>query len=105
MGTPPVISGGGFSLREYKMKKSELGYPDCGYTVSQPQCPNCGNVPLWSRLRSPTSAILDAANISDIELTLREKLYLEWLAQLDDETVEVFIGLFRKLRFEPEKKV
>jgi hypothetical protein len=38
--------------------------------------------------------------LDGVELTEREERYLEWLSRMDDETVEVFSGLFEKLRKE-----
>ena len=36
--------------------------------------------------------------LSGVELTEREKRYLEWLSRMDSETVEVFSGLFEKVK-------
>ena len=36
--------------------------------------------------------------LSGVELTEREERYLEWLSRMDGETVEVFAGLFEKLK-------
>ena len=38
--------------------------------------------------------------LKGIELTEREERYLEWLSRMDSETVEVFSGLFEKIRKE-----
>ena len=38
--------------------------------------------------------------LESIDLTEREERYLEWLSRMDSETVEVFSGLFEKLREE-----
>ena len=43
---------------------------------------------------------LEAA-LEGIELTEREERYLEWLSRMDSETVEVFAGLFEKLKKTP----
>ena len=36
--------------------------------------------------------------LKDIELTEREDRYLEWLSRMDGETIEVFAGLFEKIK-------
>ena len=36
--------------------------------------------------------------LKDIELTEREERYLEWLSRMDGETIEVFAGLFEKIK-------
>ena len=36
--------------------------------------------------------------LKDIELTEQEERYLEWLSRMDGETVEVFAGLFEKIK-------
>ena len=36
--------------------------------------------------------------LEGIELTEREERYLEWLSRMDTETVEVFSGLFEKIK-------
>ena len=36
--------------------------------------------------------------LDDVELTDREVRYLEWLSRMDNETVEVFAGLFEKIK-------
>ena len=36
--------------------------------------------------------------LEGVELTEREKRYLEWLSRMDSETVEVFVGLFEKIK-------
>lgn len=36
--------------------------------------------------------------LEGIKLTEQEKRYLEWLSRMDSETVEVFAGLFEKIR-------
>ena len=36
--------------------------------------------------------------LEGVELTEREERYLEWLSRMDDETVEVFAGLFEKMK-------
>ena len=33
-----------------------------------------------------------------VKLTEQEKRYLEWLSRMDGETVEVFAGLFEKIK-------
>ena len=38
------------------------------------------------------------AALDGVELTEREKRYLEWLSRMDSETVEVFAGLFEKIK-------
>ena len=40
---------------------------------------------------------LEAA-LAGVELTEQEKRYLEWLSRMDGETVEVFAGLFEKIK-------
>lgn len=40
---------------------------------------------------------LDLA-LDGVELTEREARYLEWLSRMDSETVEVFAGLFEKIK-------
>lgn len=42
--------------------------------------------------------------LEGIELTEREERYLEWLSRMDSETVEVFAGLFEKIRIMAESK-
>jgi hypothetical protein len=39
--------------------------------------------------------------LKGIELTEREERYLEWLSRMDGETVEVFAGLFEKIKEAP----
>ena len=36
--------------------------------------------------------------LNGVKLTEREERYLEWLSRMDGETVEVFAGLFEKIR-------
>ena len=36
--------------------------------------------------------------LDGVELTEREVRYLEWLSRMDSETVEVFSGLFEKVK-------
>ena len=36
--------------------------------------------------------------LEGVELTEREERYLEWLSRMDGETVEVFAGLFERIR-------
>jgi hypothetical protein len=36
--------------------------------------------------------------LNGVDLTEQEKRYLEWLSRMDSETVEVFAGLFEKIR-------
>ena len=36
--------------------------------------------------------------LDGVELTEREIRYLEWLSRMDSETVEVFAGLFEKIK-------
>lgn len=36
--------------------------------------------------------------LEGIELTEREERYLEWLSRMDGETIEVFAGLFEKIK-------
>ena len=38
------------------------------------------------------------AALDGVELTEREERYLEWLSRMDSETVEVFAGLFEKIK-------
>ena len=40
---------------------------------------------------------LDRA-LDGVELTEREVRYLEWLSRMDGETIEVFAGLFEKIK-------
>ena len=42
--------------------------------------------------------------LSGIKLTEREERYLEWLSRMDSETVEVFAGLFEKIKQAPLSK-
>lgn len=42
--------------------------------------------------------------LEGIELTEREERYLEWLSRMDSETVEVFSGLFDKIKSAPLKR-
>ena len=39
--------------------------------------------------------------LEGIELTEQEERYLEWLSRMDGETVEVFAGLFEKIKNAP----
>ena len=39
--------------------------------------------------------------LEGVELTEREERYLEWLSRMDNETVEVFAGLFEKIKKRP----
>ena len=39
-----------------------------------------------------------------VELTEREERYLEWLSRMDSETVEVFSGLFEKIKSAPPEE-
>lgn len=39
--------------------------------------------------------------LSGVKLTEREERYLEWLSRMDIETVEVFSGLFEKIKKAP----
>lgn len=36
--------------------------------------------------------------LEGVKLTEREERYLEWLSRMDGETVEVFVGLFEKVK-------
>ena len=36
--------------------------------------------------------------LESIALTEREERYLEWLSRMDGETIEVFAGLFEKIK-------
>ena len=38
------------------------------------------------------------ATLDGVDLTEREERYLEWLSRMDSETVEVFAGLFEKIK-------
>ena len=38
--------------------------------------------------------------LEGIELTEQEERYLEWLSRMDGETIEVFSGLFEKIRMD-----
>ena len=42
--------------------------------------------------------------LNGVELTEREERYLEWLSRIDSETVEVFAGLFEKIKQAPLNK-
>ena len=42
--------------------------------------------------------------LNGIDLTEREERYLEWLSRMDSETVEVFAGLFEKIKEAPLSK-
>ena len=42
--------------------------------------------------------------LNGVELTEREERYLEWLSRMDSETVEVFAGLFEKIKQAPLNK-
>ena len=42
--------------------------------------------------------------LEDVELTEREERYLDWLSRMDSETVEVFAGLFEKIKQAPLNK-
>ena len=42
--------------------------------------------------------------LEGVELTEREVRYLEWLSRMDSETVEVFAGLFEKIKQAPLSK-
>ena len=42
--------------------------------------------------------------LEGIDLTEREERYLEWLSRMDSETVEVFAGLFEKIKQAPLSK-
>ena len=42
--------------------------------------------------------------LEGIELTEREARYLEWLSRMDSETVEVFSGLFEKIKSAPQEE-
>ena len=44
------------------------------------------------------------AALEGVELTEREVRYLEWLSRMDSETVEVFAGLFEKIKQAPLSK-
>lgn len=39
--------------------------------------------------------------LKGVELDEREVRYLEWLSRMDGETVEVFAGLFEKIKKRP----
>jgi hypothetical protein len=39
--------------------------------------------------------------LEGVELTEREERYLEWLSRMDGETIEVFAGLFEKIKEAP----
>lgn len=39
--------------------------------------------------------------LEGVELDEREERYLEWLSRMDGETVEVFAGLFEKIKSTP----
>ena len=41
--------------------------------------------------------------LEGVELTEREERYLEWLSRMDAETVEVFAGLFEKIKKRPRR--
>lgn len=42
--------------------------------------------------------------VEGVELTEREVRYLEWLSRMDDETVEVFSELFKRIKKAPRDK-
>ena len=42
--------------------------------------------------------------VDGVELTEREERYLEWLSRMDIETVEVFAGLFERIKKAPRDK-
>ena len=42
--------------------------------------------------------------LEGIELTESEVRYLEWLSRMDNETVEVFSGLFEKIKSAPQEE-
>lgn len=37
-------------------------------------------------------------SLEGVELDEREERYLEWLSRMDSETVEVFAGLFERIK-------
>lgn len=39
--------------------------------------------------------------LDGVPLTEREERYLEWLSRMDSETVEVFVGLFERIKKAP----
>jgi hypothetical protein len=39
--------------------------------------------------------------LQGVKLTEREERYLEWLSRMDSETVEVFSGLFERIKKAP----
>ena len=39
--------------------------------------------------------------LESVELTEQEERYLKWLSRMDSETVEVFAGLFEKIKNRP----
>lgn len=39
-----------------------------------------------------------AEALKDVDLDEREERYLEWLSRMDSETVEVFAGLFERIK-------
>ena len=41
--------------------------------------------------------------LKGVKLDEREVRYLEWLSRMDGETVEVFAGLFEKIKDAPRK--
>ena len=41
--------------------------------------------------------------LDGVDLDEREERYLEWLSRMDAETVEVFAGLFEKIKEAPPK--
>ena len=44
-----------------------------------------------------------ASALEGVELTEREERYMEWLSRMDGETIEVFAGLFEKIKNSPER--
>ena len=42
--------------------------------------------------------------LEGVNLTEREERYLEWLSRMDGETVEVFSGLFEKIKEAPIRR-
>ena len=43
------------------------------------------------------------STLEGVELDERDVRYLEWLSRMDGETVEVFAGLFEKIKCAPCK--
>ena len=65
-------------------KRSRMDCPECGLTTDNLEPHRCG-VPI----------LLEAIGRNVTPLELR---YIRWLSQWDQETIDVFAGLFRRIR-------